>query len=86
MKVKPPLPPPPPTFMPPAIGAGASGEGPQYHGSRHAATVGSSVEDKLWPDKHRPRDLSSLAVHAKKVCLMEGVGFKEAPAKGRGGV
>lgn len=26
------------------------------------------VEDRLWPDKHRPRDVSGLAVHSKKVC------------------
>lgn len=25
------------------------------------------VEDQLWPDKHRPRDVSDLAVHTKKV-------------------
>ncbi|CAN0261961.1 unnamed protein product, partial [Ectocarpus sp. 13 AM-2016] len=25
------------------------------------------VEDQLWPDKHRPRDISCLAVHSKKV-------------------
>lgn len=35
-----------------------------------AATV---VEDQLWPDKHRPRDVSSLAVHNKKVRETEWV-------------
>lgn len=35
----------------------------------------AAVENQLWPDKHRPRDITGLAVHVKKVlavCLCVG--------------
>lgn len=46
-------------------------------GAREATAAGNrkgsvargagGVEDQLWPDKHRPRDIACLAVHSKKV-------------------
>lgn len=59
-------------------GAGARGACGSAGGDRDAGGLavggkgrGEVVEDQLWPDKHRPRDVSDLAVHTKKVraCL-----------------
>lgn len=66
-----------------ARGAAAAGEAAaatererreRLRGARGGSTQGVTVvEDQLWPDKHRPRDVSSLAVHSKKVQEIEAV-------------
>lgn len=49
-----------------SAGAGDAGFG---DGRWQGGGKGAVVEDQLWPDKHRPRDVSGLAVHTKKVCV-----------------
>ncbi|CAM9733687.1 unnamed protein product, partial [Scytosiphon promiscuus] len=53
------------------ICGGGSGGGRGAQEATAAGGVGGGadagvVEDQLWPEKHRPRDVSGLAVHSKK--------------------
>ncbi|CAN0306522.1 unnamed protein product [Pylaiella littoralis] len=51
-----------------AVGGAGAGEGRDADGLAGGGRgQGGRVEDQLWPDKHRPRDVSGLAVHTKKV-------------------
>ncbi|CAB1110468.1 unnamed protein product [Ectocarpus sp. CCAP 1310/34] len=51
------------------LGVGGLGAREATGGKRDGsvAKARGGVEDQLWPDKHRPRDISCLAVHSKKV-------------------